>query len=258
MTDLITYVIRGIPFGCVFALVAIGLALTYKASRVFNLAFGAQAFVSAAVYYDVRARHDWPIIPAFVLAVVIVGPLTGLILDRALFRYLRTAPAVAKLVVSLGLLVAIPELVKLWFGHGAAFAPPTLWPNEFGIYSFGQYTIDGNQAATSIPLTLAGGLLLGIAQGVLTGYLPLDSILAQGLRPSLPFAALFLLLLFWPGLRQKRELTDPLSGVDPPPPGLAAGERIRSLTYLTWGLGITVVGLGVFMALFVITDFWLL
>jgi branched-subunit amino acid ABC-type transport system permease component len=350
VTDLITYVIRGIPFGCVFALVAIGLVLTYKTSRVFNLAFGAQAFVSAAVYYDVRARHDWPIIPAFVLAVVIVGPLSGLILDRALFRYLRTAPAVAKLVVSLGLLVAIPELVKLWFGHGAAFGPPTIWPNDFGIYSFGQYTIDGNQAATiiatgvsvlaltllfryttiglqmravvesprmtelaginadrvstfswmlsslfaglagvllaplfaqvadlnftilliaaiaaaafgrltSIPLALAGGLLLGIAQGILTGYLPLDSILAQGLRPSLPFAALFLLLLFWPGLREKRELSDPLAGVDPPPPGLAAAQRIRSLTYLTWGLGVTVVGLGVFLALFVINDFWLL
>jgi branched-subunit amino acid ABC-type transport system permease component len=350
VTDLITYVIRGLPFGCVFALVAVGLVLTFKTSRVFNLAFGAQAFVSAAVYYDVRARHDWPIIPAFVLAVVIVGPLLGLVLDRALFRYLRTAPAIAKLVVSLGLLVAIPEIVRLWFGHGAAFGPPTIWPNEFGIYSFGQYTINGNQAATiiataisvvgltllfryttiglqmravvesprmtelagvnadrvsafswmlsslfaglagvllaplfaqvdavnftvlliaaiaaaafgrltSIPLALAGGLLLGISQGVLAGYLPLDSVLAQGLRPSLPFAALFLLLLFWPGLREKRELTDPLSGVDPPPPSLAAAQRIRVLTYVTWGLGIAVVAFGVFLALVVINDFWLL
>ena len=70
MTDLISYVIRGIPFGCVFALVAVGLVLTYRTSGVFNLAFGAQAFVSAAVYYDTRVRHEWPIIPAFVLAVV--------------------------------------------------------------------------------------------------------------------------------------------------------------------------------------------
>ena len=71
---------------------------------------------------------------------------------------------------------------------------------------------------TSIPMALLGGLLLGIAQRLLTGYLPPDSILAQGLRPSLPFVALFLLLLFLPGLRQQREVTDPLSGVDPPPP----------------------------------------
>ena len=86
---------------------------------------------------------------------------------------------------------------------------------------------------TSIPLALLGGLLLGILQGILAGYLPPASILAPGLRPSLPFVVLFALLLFWPGLRQKAELTDPLAGVDPPPPGLAAAERSRGLTIAT-------------------------
>ena len=92
MTDFISYVLRGIPFGCVFALVAIGLVLTYKTSGVFNLAFGAQAYVSAAVYYDTHVRHKWPILAAFALAVIVVGPLVGLILDRVIFRFMRTAP----------------------------------------------------------------------------------------------------------------------------------------------------------------------
>jgi branched-subunit amino acid ABC-type transport system permease component len=350
VTDLIGYIIRGIPFGCVFSLVAIGLVLTYKTSGVFNLAFAAQAFASAAVYYDLKARHEWPIIPAFLIAVVVVGPLIGLILDRALYRHLRTAPAIAKLVTSLGLLVAMPEIVKLWFGDSPAFGPPTIWPNQFGIYSFGDYVLDGNQVATlistavavlglsllfrystvglqmravvesprmtelagvnadrvstfswmlsslfaglagvllsplfaqvsavnftilliaaiaaaafgrltSIPMALLGGLLLGIAQGILTGYLPLDSILAQGLRPSLPFVALFLLLLFLPGLRQQKEVTDPLSGVDPPPPSLAAADRMKVLTYFTYGLGTVVILVGLYLAMFVVSNFWLL
>ena len=81
---------------------------------------------------------------------------------------------------------------------------------------------------TSIPMALLGGLLLGILQGILAGYLPLNSVLANGLRPSLPFVLLFLLLLFWPGLRQQREVTDPLAGVDPPPSGTrGAGARPR-------------------------------
>ena len=74
MTELLGYVIRGIPFGCVFALVAIGLVLTYKTSGVFNLAFAAQAYVSAAVYYELRANDGWAIIPAFLVAVVVVAP----------------------------------------------------------------------------------------------------------------------------------------------------------------------------------------
>ncbi len=354
MSDLLNYIILGIPFGCVFALVAVGLVLTYKTSGVFNLAFGAQAFVSAAVFYNTVTNHDWPLLPAFILSVFIVAPLVGLILERALFRYLRGAPAIAKLVTSLGLLIAIPEIVKLLpdfeFLQKSVFNPPTIWPNPFAYYHFGDYVLDGNQVATlistgaavvlltvlfryttiglqmravvesprmtelagvnadrvsafswmlsstiaglagvllaplfaqlaapnftilivaaiaaaafgrltNIPMAFLGGLLLGVAQGVLGGYLPSDSILANGLRPSLPFVVLFLLLLFWPGLRQRREVVDPLSGVDPPPPGLSAAQRMRALTYLTWGLGAVVVVAGLAVSLFVINDFWLL
>jgi branched-chain amino acid transport system permease protein len=354
VSDLVNYIILGIPFGCVFALIAVGLVLTYKTSGVFNLAFGAQAFVSAAVFYNTVVNHDWPLLPAFIFSVFIIAPLLGLILDRALFRHLRTAPAIAKLVTSLGLLVAMPEIIKLLpdfdFLQRSVFNPPTIWPNEFAYYHFGDYVLDGNQVATmistgaavllltalfryttiglqmravvesprmtelaginadrvsafawmlssvfaglagvllaplfaqlaapnftilliaaiaaaafgrltSIPLTLLGGILLGVAQGVLGGYLPSNSVLANGLRPSLPFVTLFLLLLFWPGLRQRREIVDPLSGVDPPPPGLAAAQRMRLLTYATWGLGVVVIAIGLYVALFVVSDFWLL
>jgi branched-subunit amino acid ABC-type transport system permease component len=354
VSDFLNYVILGIPFGCVFALVAVGLVLTYKTSGVFNLAFGAQAFVSAAVFYNTVTNHDWPLLPAFILSVFIVAPLVGLILERALFRHLRTAPAIAKLVTSLGLLIAIPEIVKLLpdfdFLQSSVFNPPTIWPNPFAYYHFGDYVLDGNQVATiistvaavlfltalfryttvglqmravvesprmtelaginadrvsafswmlsstfaglagvllaplfaqlaapnftilliaaiaaaafgrltSIPLAFLGGILLGVAQGVLGGYLPSDSILANGLRPSLPFVVLFLLLLFWPGLRQRSEIVDPLSGVDPPPPGLAAARRMRALTYATWVLGAVVIAIGLYVALFVVSSFWLL
>jgi len=34
MSDLISYVIRGIPFGCIFSLIAVGLVLSYDAGVV--------------------------------------------------------------------------------------------------------------------------------------------------------------------------------------------------------------------------------
>ena len=42
--DFLEYAVRGIPFGCVYALLAVGLTLNYKTSGVFNLAFAAQAY----------------------------------------------------------------------------------------------------------------------------------------------------------------------------------------------------------------------
>ena len=95
------------------ALVAVGLVLTYKTTGVFNLAFSAQAFAAAAFYVVFVQDHGWPRGAAFIVAVFVLSPLIGLIFDRFLFRYMRTAPWHVKLVSALGLLVAIPEIVKI-------------------------------------------------------------------------------------------------------------------------------------------------
>lgn len=365
MTEFFEFAIRGVPVGCVFALMAVGVVLVYKTAGVLNLAFAAQAFASAAVYFQLRKEWEWPNVPAFLVAVVVVAPAIGYVLDRFLFRHLRTAPPAARLVTSLGLLVAIPEIVKVVFFSNDAyiaggtrfnsFGPPTIAPNPTRIYNFnipglGDYALDGNQVATivitvvvvvgltllfrysqiglrmravvesprltqlhginadrigsvawmlssfiaglagvllaplfaqvvsenyltllvaalaaavfagltSIPLAFLGGILLGVTQSVLSGYLPLDSVLATGLRPALPFFALFLLLLFWPLLRRGREATDPLAGVDPPPPGLASATRSHTMTLVTRAFWVMVVVGFVLVALFALDSFWLL
>ena len=132
LSSWVQYLIEGFPVGCVFGLVAVGLVLTYKTSGVFNLAFGAQAFMTAAVMYVLDER-GWPLWLCFVVSVVIVAPLFGLLLDRALFRYMRNTSWVVKLVSSLGLFVALPEIVKaLVIGPRQKFNAPSL-ARLFGI-----------------------------------------------------------------------------------------------------------------------------
>src|SRR5581483_10173668 len=129
-SEFLGYVINGIPFGCVFGLVAVCIVLAYKTSGIFNFAFAAQAFASAAFFYSLRRTHGWGLLPAFIVSVVIFAPLLGLILERLIFRYLRNASTVAKLVTTLGLFVAIPQIVTLdfLFGSDRTYSPPTLWP----------------------------------------------------------------------------------------------------------------------------------
>src|SRR6266545_4396963 len=112
-SDLFTAILQGTPPGTVYALVALGFVLTYKTSGVFNLAFGAQAYVSAVVYFKTHTEWGWGIVPSLVVSVLILAPLLGLVLERLIFRHLRTAPAVAKLVVTIGLTVALPSLFEL-------------------------------------------------------------------------------------------------------------------------------------------------
>ena len=348
MDEFLRYAIPGIPVGCVYALVAASLVLTYTTSGVFNLAFGAQAYVSAIVFYVTIADHGWPKWAAFLVAVVVIGPLLGLILDRGLFRWMRTAPTVVKLVSALGLLVGIPPLVNFAFGNETRFGPPTLAPDPEDLV-WARYAIVQNQVLTvaitvavvvalgalfrfttiglrmravvesprmvqlaginadrvslfawmlssflvalagvllaplfanvadsnftillvaaiaaaavgrlhSIPWTLAGGVLLGVGQNALGGYLPADSILATGLRPAFPFLVLVVLLLFLPGLRTRLEAIDPLSSCDPPPPALAASlrdERLERLTRLAFPAFLLVF---MVLALFVVSSYWL-
>jgi ABC-type branched-subunit amino acid transport system permease subunit len=109
----------------------------------------------------------------------------------------------------------------------------------------------------SLPLALLGGLLLGVFQQVLTGYLPLNSILATGLRPSFPFIVLVLLLLFWPPVRRRREAGDPLASCDPPPPALAASLRGPTLDRLTKTLFPIFIVVYMVTSLFLVPTHWL-
>jgi branched-subunit amino acid ABC-type transport system permease component len=341
VNEILSAVFQGLTFGGIYALLAVGLVLTYKTSGVFNLAFGAQAFAAAAVYYEARSRHHlW--IPLAVIIALVFSALLGLLLDRMLFRYLRTAPPIARLVVTLGLLVAIPEIVKLFFDVSTTFQPQGIVPDGSTSYNpFAQVFFSRDDLATAIvtlaivigllllfrysplglrmravvessrltelagvnsdrvsatawvlssilagfagilisptlpqiseiyytPLVVAaisaavlaalssitvaflGGLLLGILAQVLTVELPTNSIVATNLKPSLPFVALFLVLVFSPRLRNRREAADPLAGVDPPPPALVSVERSDELTWMTRAFGIAV-GLGFFYWLF--------
>ena len=163
MSNVVEYVIRGIPFGCVYALVAMGLVLAYRTSGVFNLAFGAQAFAAGAVFYQLRVLDGWPLVVAAGFVVLVLSPALGLVLERFVFRALRGAPPINRLVVTTGLAVAIPALVKIILGNATTFGPPVLWTDQYSIYRFGSYAIDAKEAAivtaTVVVVVLLGALL---------------------------------------------------------------------------------------------------
>jgi branched-chain amino acid transport system permease protein len=50
MEQFLGFAIPGVPYGCTYAIVAVALVLTYRATGVFNFAFAAQAYVAALLF----------------------------------------------------------------------------------------------------------------------------------------------------------------------------------------------------------------
>jgi branched-chain amino acid transport system permease protein len=153
-SDLARSVLQGLPPGTVYGLIAVGFVLAYKTSGVLNLAFGAQAYVSAALYFHARSEWGWSDPAAFVLSVLVVAPAVGLVLERLIFRHLRPDAALAKLVIAIGLAVALPNLFDLAVGFEpvAGATPEGLVPRgtDIGIDVFGLYAFTRDEVAAMI------------------------------------------------------------------------------------------------------------
>ena len=110
MEQFLNLVITGAVTGAIFSLVASSLVLSYSASGIFNLSYGAVAFLSAYLYFELTAGLGWPVGIAAVVVVGVFAPLLGWTLDRLVFRRLASAADGPKIMATVGLLVALPAL----------------------------------------------------------------------------------------------------------------------------------------------------
>jgi branched-chain amino acid transport system permease protein len=128
MENFLGFALPGIPYGCTYAIVAVGLVLTYQATGVFNFAFGSQAFAAAFVFTLLTQNEHWSGFPAFVVSVVVMSPLIGLAFDHFFFRHIANSNSMAKVVCSLCLFVGIPSVLPVIFGAQNLDATATMLP----------------------------------------------------------------------------------------------------------------------------------
>jgi ABC-type branched-subunit amino acid transport system ATPase component/branched-subunit amino acid ABC-type transport system permease component len=188
----------------------IGIVLVVEA--VFSIVHGSSTLTTP----HFLSQSTVQIFGAFVTYEQIIVTVISLGAAIALYVFFRTARLgkAMRAVVDdpdlLGLAGTSPERVRRWAWvigcvfaamSGVLLAPSVpLDPNVLTlliVQAFGAAAIGG---FTSLPLTLAGGLGIGIVSAVLTEYINSTSLLA-GLPPSLPFIVLFLVILFAPRSR---------------------------------------------------------
>jgi branched-subunit amino acid ABC-type transport system permease component len=82
MQKFLNLFLSGAVSGAIYALIASGMSLTYATTGIFNLGFGGVAFTSAFMYFELHSGLNWPVLPAALVTLVVVGPLLGWALDR--------------------------------------------------------------------------------------------------------------------------------------------------------------------------------
>jgi branched-chain amino acid transport system permease protein len=151
LTHFLNNALLGVPYGCDYALMAVGLVITFRTTGVFNLAFGAQAFAAAFAYDLLNQYRGWPQWASLIVAVGVISPALGLAFDRFLFRHIPTASTTVKVVSSLGLLIAIPQLIPVLFGSGTRNRIAYLWLSPGTVYfHLGASPVNGLDVSTVV------------------------------------------------------------------------------------------------------------
>jgi branched-subunit amino acid ABC-type transport system permease component len=143
MTSILLFALLGLGGGTVISLLALGVVAEYHASGVVNFAHGAMAMFCAYCFTQLRstgdlvlpvvivphrvplAGHGMATAPAMLIALVYAA-LFGVVVYLAIFRWLRRAPALAKVVASIGLMLTIQALAVIDFGSAARPSPRVL------------------------------------------------------------------------------------------------------------------------------------
>jgi branched-chain amino acid transport system permease protein len=127
--QILLFSLLGLGSGALIAGIALGVVLTYRGSGIINLATGGVAMFAGYTFWALTTDLlHLSTVPALLVSLVIVLTL-GAAIELVAFRPLRTAPPLAKLVSSLGVLLVLQASMLLAFGTTAQPEPSVLPQN---------------------------------------------------------------------------------------------------------------------------------
>lgn len=129
--EYLSYLIAtGISTGALYALVALGIVVIYKATQVVNFAHGEMFMLGGFFAFTFHVMLGWPYLPSFALAVALAFAV-GIAVDRIAFRPLmQRQTLVSVLLVMIGLSFVLKGVARwLWGGKGDYLTfPPLISP----------------------------------------------------------------------------------------------------------------------------------
>ena len=123
----------GLVTGATYGVLAVGLVLVYRATRIVNFAHGEIGAFAAAVLGVLVVEHGWWYWMAFPLA-LLLGAGTGALTEVAVVRRLRSAPRLMSMVATLGaaeILLGLEGVASAQARTGSLYPQPPGFPSFF-------------------------------------------------------------------------------------------------------------------------------
>jgi branched-chain amino acid transport system permease protein len=126
--DFLNYAVLGILTGQLYAIVAMGFVVIYRASRVFNFAQGELIVLGGFIVWTfVMVLKLHPVVGA--LLSVLAGAVVGMLIERVFFRRLVGRSVFAMVMVTIGMIILLRGvMLMLWGAHERQF--PAIFPLE--------------------------------------------------------------------------------------------------------------------------------
>ncbi len=115
MNTFIQLLISGTTAGMIYGLVAMGIVLIYKSTKVFNLAQGSILLLGAFIFYAYLIQLAFPF-PLALIATLATSVLLGLAVERFTQRPLIGQPLHALVMVTVALMALLEGLVYIIWG----------------------------------------------------------------------------------------------------------------------------------------------
>jgi ABC-type branched-subunit amino acid transport system ATPase component/ABC-type branched-subunit amino acid transport system permease subunit len=126
-------VFDGIVQGLAIGVIAMGVVLIYRATRIINFAVGSMGVVGAVLLELLTVQYHVPFWIAFVL-VIVIGCLFGAAVDATILRRLRRAPKVVLLVATIGIAqLAQVIAIEIPPPHQVNIRYPTPWSGTWTV-----------------------------------------------------------------------------------------------------------------------------
>ena len=156
-----TVVVNGFFVGLVYGLLAVGLVVVYRGSRIINFAYGETGMIGAFVFSELWTIHHLPVLLAIGIGIGLSAAI-GAGTELVLIRPLRGQPPLTAMVGTLAVAALVITYASRRYGLYPHFLPP--------LVSGGGVNLAGTRISpTQLVILAVAGIVLG-ALGALYRY----------------------------------------------------------------------------------------